>query len=175
MFTIPLGDMHMDRGEDLVWTCEAFGIPDVDYQWLRDGKPFNELREDWDRDRYEIRENILIIRKLDPDRDQAMYQCKASNQIADRYSSGQLRILSLKPSFSKRPLEAEIYAAEGGNITIACNPEAAPRPKIVWKKDGYTIGSGGRRIVLPSGHLLISPVSREDEGNFTCIAENRSV
>jgi hypothetical protein len=34
----------------------------------------------------------------------------------------------------------ETYAAEGGNITIICNPEAAPRPKFVWKKDGNVIG-----------------------------------
>lgn len=38
VFTIPLGDMHMDRGEDLLWTCEAFGIPDVNYLWLRNGQ-----------------------------------------------------------------------------------------------------------------------------------------
>jgi hypothetical protein len=48
--------------------------------------------------------------------------------------------LALKPSFKKRPLELETYAAEGGNITITCNPEAAPRPKFVWKKDGNVIG-----------------------------------
>jgi hypothetical protein len=34
----------------------------------------------------------------------------------------------------------ETYAAEGGNITIICNPEAAPTPKFVWKKDGNVIG-----------------------------------
>ena len=73
----------------------------------------------------------------------------------------------------QRPLESDIYAADGGNVTIACNPEAAPRPKYVWRKDGFTIGSGGRRIILPSGHLLINPVSLEDVGNFTCTAENR--
>lgn len=38
VFTIPLGHMHMDLGEDLLWTCEAFGIPDVNYQWLRNGE-----------------------------------------------------------------------------------------------------------------------------------------
>lgn len=70
-------------------------------------------------------------------------------------------------------MESDIYAAEGGNVTIKCNPEAAPRPKYIWRKDGFVIGSGGRRIILPSGHLLINPVSIEDEGNFTCIAENR--
>lgn len=41
VYTIPLGDLHMDRGEDLMWTCEAFGIPDVNYQWLRNGIVFN--------------------------------------------------------------------------------------------------------------------------------------
>lgn len=61
-----------------------------------------EFMEPEDRDRYEIRENVLMIQKLDSERDQAMYQCKASNQIAERYSSGQLRILSLKPSFTKK-------------------------------------------------------------------------
>jgi len=60
------------------------------------------MMEPEDRDRYEVRENVLMIRKLDSERDQAMYQCKASNQIAERYSSGQLRILSLKPSFTKK-------------------------------------------------------------------------
>lgn len=174
VFTIPLGDMHMDRGEDLLWTCEAFGIPDVNYQWLRNGQVLDPFTlEPGDRERYETRENVLIIRKLDPERDQAMYQCKASNQIAERYSSGQLRILDIKPSFAKKPLESDIYAADGGNVTIACNPEAAPRPKYMWRKDGFTIGSGGRRIILPSGHLLINPVSLEDSGNFTCTAENR--
>jgi len=85
-----------------------------------------------------------------------------------------LQILSLHPSSATRPLEAEIYAAENGNMAIACNPEAAPRPKKgPQKKGGFTIDSGGRRVVLPSGHLHIHPVSRDDEGNFTCIAENR--
>ena len=65
--------------------------------------------ENGDRERYEIRENVLIIRKLDPERDQAMYQCKASNQIAERYSSGQLRILDIKPSFAKKYFVTKSY------------------------------------------------------------------
>lgn len=28
----------MDEGEDLMWICEAFGIPDVNYQWFRNGE-----------------------------------------------------------------------------------------------------------------------------------------
>lgn len=81
-------------------------------------------------------------------------------------------LLDLKPSFKKRPLESETYAAEQGNITINCNPEAAPRPKFVWKKDGNVIGSGGHRRIMDNGNLIISPVSRDDEGVYTCTATN---
>lgn len=101
-----------------------------------------------------------------------MYQCRAENQIKAVYSSAQLRVLSLKPTFKKRPLEAEIYAIASGNTTIVCDPEAAPQPAFQWKKDGIIIGSGGHRRILPNGNLLISPTSRDDEGVYTCIASN---
>jgi Immunoglobulin domain len=47
---------------------------------------------------------------------------------------------ALKPSFAKRPLEQETYAHEGGNVTLKCNPEAAPIPKFTWKKETSVIG-----------------------------------
>ena len=27
VFTISIGDMHVDERDDVTWTCEAFGIP----------------------------------------------------------------------------------------------------------------------------------------------------
>ena len=84
----------MDKLADLTWTCEAFGIPDVTYHWLRNGEllSMNTLPIQ-DRDRYSITDNVLTIRKLNPERDQAMYQCRAMNQLKTKYSSAQLRIL----------------------------------------------------------------------------------
>ncbi|XP_012285560.1 contactin [Orussus abietinus] len=173
-FTIPLIDKHMDNKGELTWTCEAFGIPDVSYSWFRNGEVLDMFTlPPEDKDRYFIRDNVLTIKYLDPERDQAMYQCRARNQLKTTYSSAQLRVLSLKPSFKKRPMEPETYAAEGGNVTIVCNPEAAPRPKFVWKKDGNVIGSGGRRRILETGSLIISPVSRNDEGTYVCTASNQ--
>ncbi|XP_053991481.1 contactin [Hylaeus volcanicus] len=173
-FTIPLVDKHMDNRGELTWTCEAFGIPDVTYNWFKNGELLDmETLPSEDRDRYSIQDNVLNIKNLDPERDPAMYQCRAKNQLKTKYSSAQLRVLSLRPSFKKRPMEPETYAAEKGNVTIVCNPEAAPRPKFVWKKDGNVIGSGGRRRILETGSLIISPVSRDDEGTYVCTATNQ--
>uniref|UniRef100_A0A0A9W5Z2 Contactin n=1 Tax=Lygus hesperus TaxID=30085 RepID=A0A0A9W5Z2_LYGHE len=172
-FTIPLADKHMDNQATLTWTCEAFGIPDVTYSWFRDGELLEiEKLPPEDRDRYLIQDNVLTIKHLDPNRDPAMYQCRARNILKTKYSSAQLRVLSLRPDFKKHPLEPETYAGEGGNVTIVCNPEAAPRPKFTWKKDEIVLGAGGRRRILENGNMVISPVSRDDEGLYTCHASN---
>lgn len=172
-FTIPLSDKHIDKKGELVWTCEAFGIPDVNYTWWKDGRQLSMLNLDQeDRGRIHIRDNVLNINYLNDQRDPGMYQCRASNTLKTRYSSAQLRVLAFPPSFKKNPLESETYAAEGGNITIKCNPEAAPRPRFVWKKDGIEIGSGGHRRIFENGNLFVSPVSRDDEGVYTCTASN---
>ncbi|XP_015912441.1 contactin [Parasteatoda tepidariorum] len=172
-FTIPLENKVVDKNSNLVWTCEAFGKPDVTYTWLKNGKELIiENLNPNDRNRYNIYENILSIDEV-LERDQGMYQCKASNQLGSSYSSGQLRIITLKPSFAKYPMDNEMFAAEGGNITIPCRPEAAPFPEFTWKRDNYGLSSVGRIKILPNGYLHINPVRRDDEGRYSCIAKNQ--
>ena len=64
VFTISIGDRHVYEKDDITWTCEAFGIPDVKYDWLKNGRKLSdqEKLESWERQRYEIKDNILIIR-----------------------------------------------------------------------------------------------------------------
>lgn len=87
-------DKHMDNRGELTWMCEAFGIPDVSYMWFRNGEILDPyLLPPEDRERYTVQDNVLSIKNLDPERDQAMYQCRARNQLKTKYSSGQLRVL----------------------------------------------------------------------------------
>ncbi|CRK87512.1 CLUMA_CG001313, isoform A [Clunio marinus] len=177
-FTIPLKDQIKDFNSEVNFVCEANSIPDSNYTWYKNGKFMD--KEKLDRDKYIIQDNLLTIKYLDPDKDNGMYQCRAQNQLKAVYSSAQLRVLSMKPSFKKHPLEAEIYAVSNGNTSIVCNPEAAPRPKFQWKKDGIVIsaggavgaGGGGHRKIKPDGTLVLSPTSRDDEGVYTCVATN---
>lgn len=169
-FTIPLTDQIKDYNSEVNFVCEAYAIPDSNYTWYKNAELLD--REKLDKDKYIIQDNLLTIKYLDPEKDNGMYQCKAANQLKGSYSSSELRVLSMKPSFKKRPLEPEIYAIQNGNTTIVCNPEAAPRPKFQWKKDGNIISAGGHRKIRPEGTLVISPTSRDDEGIYTCVATN---
>ena len=133
VFTISIGDMHVDERDDLTWTCEAFGIPDVKYEWMKNGQSLSKGPQGFaveDRDRYEIRDNVLIIRRVEKMRDEGMYQCKAYNELDTRYSSGQLRVLGFPPTFAKFPLEEKTFAAEKGNVTLRCRPEGAPQVSL---------------------------------------------
>lgn len=169
-FTIPLKDQVKDYNSEVTFVCEANSIPDSNYTWYKNAEFMD--RDKLDKDKYTVQDNILTIKYLDPDKDNGMYQCRAHNQLKAVYSSAQLRVLSMAPSFKKTPLEPEIYAVTGGNTTIICNPEAAPRPKFQWKKDGNMVAAGGHRKIRPDGTLFISPTSRDDEGIYSCVATN---
>lgn len=169
-FTIPLRDKVRENKGEVSFICEANAIPDVNYTWYKNSELLEQIS--LDKDKFIVQDNVLTIKYLDPDKDDGMYQCAAKNQLKTVYSSGQLRVLSLKPSFHKRPLEAELYATYNGNTTIVCDPEAAPRPKFQWKLNGNVIGAGGHRRILPTGTLIIAPTTREDEGIYTCVATN---
>ena len=176
VFTIPIGDQFVDENDEVIWTCEAFGIPDVEYMWLRNGEPMITDKEKMapeDRDRYVIKDNVLKIRQVQKDRDEGMYQCKATNDLDSRFSSGQLRVLKLKPSFTKFPLEPTVYGAMGGSVTIQCRPEAAPRPNITWYLNGNRIGEGGKRKIFPSGTIQITQLTSADSGQYDCVASNK--
>jgi len=175
VFTIPIGDQFVDENDEVIWTCEAFGIPDVNYGWLRNGKPLltGDDADFEDRNRYIVKDNVFKIKQVSKERDEGMFQCQATNDLDTRFTSGQLKVLKLAPSFQKHPLNEKTYAAERGNVTIECRPEAAPRPNITWYFNGNRIGSGGKMIIYPSGNLFIKSLDPADSGQYDCEASNK--
>nr|XP_034306607.1 contactin-like [Crassostrea gigas] len=172
VFTVPLRDQHADRESELVWRCQAFGIPRPTYTWYRNGQL---LSGDSD---LVITGNTLTIPRLGESQ-AGMYQCMASNSHGVVTSTAQLRVLSFPPSFKKRPLESTTIGSLGGSVTILCHPEAAPSPNITWLYEGQVIpGDSGQEGTpahlqsLTSGHLRIVNLSYTDQGLYTCKAVN---
>ncbi|KAL3852170.1 hypothetical protein ACJMK2_015845 [Sinanodonta woodiana] len=172
-FVLGLNDQFLDVGtKQLTWRCEARGLPYPLYSWYKNGKPLvNASNGD-----ITVFKNTLVIRNVDKTRDEGIYQCSATNSYGTAMTSGQLQVLSIKPNFFKNPMTPTIIGAEGGNITILCQPEAAPFPVYTWKLNGNVLNTpedtSARVRRLKNGNLVITMMSRSDEGTYTCRVEN---
>lgn len=97
-FTIPLENQIVDEGASLTWDCEAFGIPDISYEWYYNGRSLNDTSNLHRLGRYVIHDNVLIIPQVikggeKDGGDEGMYQCMARNQIGTTFSAAQLKVI----------------------------------------------------------------------------------
>ena len=85
-------------------------------------------------------------------------------------------VTAFAPRFNKFPLQPNQYATLNGNVTIMCQPEAAPYPEKVWYKNRVLLNPStdlnDRIHVLPNGNLFIKGVRESDAGTYRCEATN---
>ena len=62
---------------------------------------------------------------------------------------------------------------EGDNVTLSCNVDGNPVPKISWTRDGSPVNrSGTISISDDKKQLTITNVNRTESGEYRCVAEN---
>ena len=84
------------------------------------------------------------------------------------------------PSFAKYPIAERIDGTLEGDVTILCQPEAAPTAEKVWSKDNRILfdanapsNENDRVHKLPNGNLRLTSLRDTDESVYKCDATNR--
>lgn len=172
LFTVPIEDQVLDVGASVDWYCEATGNvgSTIQYHWFING---TEIVSN-NASRIVPIGNVLKlsgVQKIDS----GMYQCAAMNtqNSITRFSTAELRVIECLPTFIKKPMQSTVRAAINGNVTLTCNPEGAPKPRIQWYQNSFAINNDFRHRILDNGNLVISQLTKADEGNYTCEASNR--
>uniref|UniRef100_A0A8C2XI33 Contactin 1b n=1 Tax=Cyclopterus lumpus TaxID=8103 RepID=A0A8C2XI33_CYCLU len=133
------------------------------------GKPFPFIR--WYKDGYMYGKGELKFSSLTFD-DSGMYQCIAENYWGIKYANAELRVIACAPTFEFNPVRKQLLGAKDGRVVIECKPRAAPRPRYTWTKGKELLYNNSRISIMFDGSLEILNATNNDEGMYSCFAEN---
>uniref|UniRef100_A0A6I8RG36 Receptor-type tyrosine-protein phosphatase F n=1 Tax=Xenopus tropicalis TaxID=8364 RepID=A0A6I8RG36_XENTR len=160
------------------FVCQATADPKPRITWMKKGKKVSSQR-------FEVIEfddgsgSVLRIQPLRVHRDEAIYECTATNSVGEINSSAKLTVLEeeqLPHGFPVIDMGPQLKVVEKTRTaTMLCAASGNPDPEITWFKDFLpvdTASSNGRIKQLRSGALQIENSEESDQGKYECVATN---
>ncbi|XP_073670509.1 protein tyrosine phosphatase receptor type Db isoform X2 [Paramisgurnus dabryanus] len=165
------------------FVCQATGDPQPKVTWSRKGKKVTNQR-------FEVIDfedgsgSVLRVQPLRTPRDEAVYECVASNEAGEISASTRLTVLredQLPSGFPAIDMGPQLKVVERSRTaTMLCAASGTPDPEITWFKDFLPIDthihgrikqlrSGGTPI---RGALQIDHSEETDQGKYECVATN---
>ncbi|XP_056377644.1 receptor-type tyrosine-protein phosphatase delta isoform X23 [Hyla sarda] len=158
--------------------CQATGDPRPKIVWNKKGKKVSNQR-------FEVIEfddgsgSVLRIQPLRTPRDDAIYECVASNSVGEVSVTTRLIVLredQIPRGFPSIDMGPQLKVVERTRTaTMLCAASGNPDPEITWFKDYLpvdTSNSNGRIKQLRSGALQIEQSEEADQGKYECVATN---
>ncbi|XP_074891107.1 roundabout homolog 3 [Buteo buteo] len=163
-FRQPPGDVVVAAGEPAVLECvPPRGHPEPSISWKKNGVRLSDEDE-----RLTIRGGKLMLASTRKS-DAGVYVCVAANVVGERDSEPAELVVFERPAFGKRPLNKAVLVE--GTVEFPCEVVGDPQPAARWRKEEGKMPPG-RWEVLPDNTLRISRLRAEDEGTYTCVADN---
>ncbi|XP_054906989.1 receptor-type tyrosine-protein phosphatase delta isoform X15 [Poeciliopsis prolifica] len=167
--------------------CQATGDPQPKIVWNKKGKRVSNQR-------FEVIDfsdgsgSVLRIQPLRTPRDEAIYECVASNSVGETSATTRLTVLredQLPAGFPTIDMGPQLKVVERTRTaTMLCAASGNPDPDITWFKDFLpvnTTNNNGRIKQLRSesfggtpirGALQIEHSEEPDQGKYECVATN---
>lgn len=102
--------------------------------------------------------------------DAGNYKCVATNPAGTDSATVSLEVGS-PPEIVEPPANVGIEIESNGSLP--CSAVGMPPPKMSWRRDdGRPLDPSGRLRQQPSGALDITEITIDDEGLYTCVAQN---
>lgn len=169
------------EGETASAKCSATGKPPPEYQWIK----LQDRKDLAVADRFEVKKNTghLIMNRIEFN-DDGLYKCVAINSVGRDEATVRINVL-VKPRIYEL---WNVTAPVNRETKIICKVYGRPPPNVVFRKlsnrEPFRVGQqlDDTRIILEPqifndkgesfGTLIISNLSRADDGLYECIAEN---
>ncbi|KAK3534201.1 hypothetical protein QTP86_004804 [Hemibagrus guttatus] len=169
-------------GSQLRLNCTATGIPKPKIIWRL---PSKALVDRWHRmgSRIQVLENGTIVIDSVSDKDAGDYLCVARSSAGDDLQLMKVSV-SMKPAKIEPKFGGKKQVPYGKELKVDCKASGAPVPEISWglpdgtlvnnalQADGGIRSRSKRYILFDNGTLYLNEVGMDEEGDYTCYAEN---
>ncbi|XP_015419694.1 PREDICTED: receptor-type tyrosine-protein phosphatase delta isoform X20 [Myotis davidii] len=168
--------------------CQASGDPRPKIVWNKKGKKVSNQRFEVVIEFDDGSGSVLRIQPLRTPRDEAIYECVASNNVGEISVSTRLTVLredQIPRGFPTIDMGPQLKVVERTRTaTMLCAASGNPDPEITWFKDFLpvdTSNNNGRIKQLRSesiggtpirGALQIEQSEESDQGKYECVATN---
>ncbi|XP_039678820.1 receptor-type tyrosine-protein phosphatase delta isoform X24 [Perca fluviatilis] len=168
--------------------CQATGDPRPKIVWNKKGKKVSNQRFEVVIEFDDGSGSVLRIQPLRTPRDEAIYECVASNSVGETSATTRLTVLredQLPPGFPTIDMGPQLKVVERTRTaTMLCAASGNPDPDISWFKDFLPVNTttnNGRIKQLRSesfggtpirGALQIEQSEESDQGKYECVATN---
>ena len=105
--------------ETIKLVCEATSTLQVEYQWLKNGKPLEDSNG-----------SVLELRNVTTQNEGA-YKCHVSNRKGITMSNVTILMVHQKPNITQQPQDAQVLVGEE-IISMVCNCTGVPPPLTEW-------------------------------------------
>ncbi|KAJ8308703.1 hypothetical protein KUTeg_013577 [Tegillarca granosa] len=156
---------------ETVLYCDVSNRKHIVFSWFQSGKPITNTSR-----RFQEGSNLHILRVTRPE-DEGPFQCIATNVTSGFSLQSKEAVLNIQwidqvaEVELKRPKKEEI--ALGTDLILKCQIDGNPEPSFLWYQNKFRLFNNDRKKLLDKGsRLKISGVTAEDNGIYSCRAEN---
>ncbi|XP_065807862.1 striated muscle preferentially expressed protein kinase [Labrus bergylta] len=165
-------DMAVRAGESAMFECYMSGPPDVDVDWLSNGKLIQPALLNC-KMHFDGKRCRLLLNSVHED-DSGTYTCKLSTAKEELTSSANLRVSPSKEPLFTRKLDI-LEVIEGRVARFDCKVSGSPAPRVTWMHFETRVEESDDVCILQEGgrhSLVITHVSGDTEGFYTAVAQN---
>ncbi|XP_051283364.1 striated muscle preferentially expressed protein kinase isoform X2 [Dicentrarchus labrax] len=165
-------DVTVRAGESAMFECHMTGPPDVDVDWLSNGKLIQPALLNC-KMHFDGKRCRLLLNSVHED-DSGIYVCKLSTAKEELTSSAKLKVTPSKEPLFTRKLDI-LEVIEGRTARFDCKVSGSPAPRVTWMHFETRVEESDNVRILQEGgrhSLVITHVSSDTEGFYTAVAQN---